>query len=109
MNLRRLLEHTKQSLGEDEKLAALVHLDVVDIVVDRERDVAGQCPRRGRPGEDRRSGVVLEPEPDVDARIGHVVAVALSQLVTRQRGRAAGAVRGDPEAFVDEVLLPHLA
>ena len=108
-HVRRLLEHHEPRLGQDQELVAFLHLDVVDVVADRERDVARQRPGRGGPREDRRSGVVLEPEPDVDARIGHVVAVALSQLVTRQRGGAAGAVRGDAEASVDEVLLPHLA
>ena len=108
-HLRRLLEHRQPGLGQDEVLVPLLHLDVVDVVVDRERDVAGQRPGGGRPGEDRRFGVVLQPEPDVDARVGHVVAVAERELMARQRRRASRAVRRDAKALVDEVLLPHLA
>ena len=108
-DLERAFEDRGAGLGEDEQLVVLLDLHVFDLGVDGERDVAGQRPRRGRPGEDRRLGILLETEADEDARIGHVVPVALRELVARQRGRAPRAVRGDAEALVDEALLPHLA
>src|SRR5712692_924301 len=107
--VRGRLEHGEQSLGEDEVLVALFDLDVVDVVVDRQRDVARQRPRRGGPGEDRRFRILLQPESDVDARVRYVVAVPLRQLVARQRSGTARAVRRNPKALVDQVLLPHLA
>ena len=108
-DLERAVEHAGARLGEDQELVALLHLHVVNIVVDRERDVAGQRPGCGGPGEDRGLRILLEPEPDEDAGVGHVVAIAHRELVARQRRRAPRAIRRDAEALVHEALLPHLA
>ena len=80
-DLWRLFEHSQKRLGQDQVLVAFLDLDVVDFVVDRERDVARERPRGCRPGKDRALGILLQAEPDVDARVGHVIAVALRKLV----------------------------
>ncbi len=103
------VKHRQARLGQDQVLVALFDLDVRDVLVDGQRYVAGQRPGRGRPGEDRGVAVVLQPEPDEDARVGNVVLIAQCQLVARQWRGASGAVRRDAKAFVDEVLVPHLA
>ena len=103
------VEHGQARLGKDQVLVVLFDLDVGDVVVDRQRHVAGQGPWRGRTGQDRGVGVVLQPEPDKDAWVWDVVLIALRQLVARQGRRATRAVGRDAKALVDEVLLPHLA
>ncbi len=108
-DLRGLLQDGEPRLGQDEVLVALLDLDVDDVGRHGERDVPRESPRRGRPREDRGCRILLQPELDVHARVRHVVAVALRQLVARQRRGAPGAVRRHAETLVDEVLLPHLA
>ena len=101
------VQDVEPGLREDEALSALADLHVVDVVVDGEGDVSGEGPGRRGPGQDRGSGIVPEPEADVDARVGDVVLVAQGELVAGQRRRAARAVGSHPEALVDEVLVPH--
>ena len=103
------IEHRQARLGEDQVLVALLDLDVGDVLVDRQRHVAGQGPRRRRPGEDGGVRVVLQPEPDEHAWVWDVVLIALRQLVAREGRRASRAIGRDAKALVDEVPLPHLA
>ena len=89
-------------------LALLLDLDVLDVLTDGEGHVARQRPGRGRPGQDGGAGLSFQLEAHVDAGIGRVVAIALRQLVAAERCGAARAVGRDPEALVDQALVPHL-
>ena len=80
-DFRRVFEDGQQGLRQDQILVALPDFDVDDVVVDRQGDVPRKRPGGGGPGEDRRGGVLLQAEADVDAWVGHVVAVPLRQLV----------------------------
>ncbi len=83
-----------------------VHAHVVDVGADRGADVGDERPRRGRPHEE------VEVAPDdreahVHRRLGDVaVRAGLAQLVARQRGAAATAVRDDLVALVDVAARP---
>ena len=76
------LEHLEPLLREDVQLVALRDAHVRLPRVHRERDVAGQRPRRRGPCEQEGPAVgVVEAELHVHGGIGRVLAVALAELV----------------------------
>ena len=93
-----------QGLGQDVGLAVLFGVDVVLVLVYDQRDVGGQGPGRGGPGQ--KEGVLLtaDAELDVDARLGDVL-IALGDLVGGQRRAAARAVGHDLVALVEQALV----
>ena len=93
-----------QGLGQDVGLAVLFGVDVVLVLVYDQRDVGGQGPGRGGPGQ--KEGVLLtaDTELDVDARLGYVL-IALGDLVGGQRRAAARAVGHDLVALVEQALV----
>ena len=107
-----LAEHVGDARRGEDEVASTVgcrHAHVLDLGPDCGGDVRDERPRRGRPNEKVEVGAD-DREPDVDRGLSHVlIGARLAQLVARQRGAAASAVRHDLEAFVDEVAVPHLA
>ncbi len=88
----------QQRLGDHERLGAVGGHDVGDLGVDGDRGVGHQRPRRRRPHQQARAPgqrTACQREPDVDAGVGDGL-VALRQLVVRQPGAAARAVRRHP-------------
>ena len=82
-------------VGDDDALAVgLLEHGVLDVGADREREVARQRPRRGRPHQEVRPGVRPggQCEAHVDGGIGDRL-VTLGELVVGQGGAAAWAVR----------------
>ena len=107
-HLVRLVVGVQTGFGEDERVVAVLHLHIVDVRTDGKRHVRRQRPRRGRPRQHARLRIVLQAEPDGDGRVGHVL-VALVGFEVGERGGAAGAVREDLVALVDQALVPQLA
>ena len=95
-------------LGQQVALALVRDHDVVDVGVDGERQVAGQRPGRGGPGQCELAGV--EPELDRQGRVLPLpVDVVHPGLGVGQRRLAAPAVGQHPEALVDQALVPQRA
>ena len=88
------------------------------VLLHGEGGVAGKGPRRGGPGDDADVRALAQPdafpllrrqpELDVDAGVGDVVAVALREFVVAQAGLAAGAVGRAAVVLVDQPALPQL-
>ena len=108
--------------GDDEPPVAVLDERVLGIGRDGEGGVARQRPRRRGPREHRGRHAVGEAQcvvgPGVrvgvekreehgHARVGRVVLVAERDLVARQTGAAARAVRGDAVVPEDKVVLPE--
>ena len=89
-----------------------LHVHVVDVRVDRDRQVRRQRPRRG--GPDQRVGAVeraaghLEPNRDGGVLATLVDVVVHARLVIRQRRLLVPAVRQHPIALVDQPLVAQL-
>ena len=96
-----------ERLREHVARAGRLDLGVVLLRVDAQRDVGRERPRRGRPGEEIRIFKSLASEADEDGRLFHVL-VSLRDLVRRERGAAARAVRHDLVPLVQEALFPDL-
>ena len=119
-NGRALLpEHALgERLRQDEVLALVLVEAVGSVLHDCEGGVAGEGPGGGGPGDDAGGGAVSkpdavarlrgQPELDVDAGVGDVVAVALREFVVAQACLAAGAVGRAAVVLVDEPVVPEL-
>ena len=96
-------------LGQDVSLLALADPDVGNVQPDGQRDVAGQRPGSGGPGQEERPGLVFELELDVHGRVFDVVLVPTRQpqLVARQRGRVVRTVGHHLESLVEKLLVPE--
>ena len=116
----------RRSVGEEQAPLAILDERVLGLGGDGERGVAGQRPRRGRPGDDVGGHAVAEAqrgiglgvrgtlgvsrlqlEEDRDAGVGRVLAVAEGDLVAGEAGPAARAVRGDAVVAEDQVAVPE--
>ena len=102
-------------VGRSERAAR--HDDVLDVGADGEREVRREGPRGRRPGERAHAGEAErlgldadEGEGDRDRRIlPHLVDVVVhAQLVVRQGGLVAPAVRQHAVALVGEALVPQV-
>ena len=80
------------------------HAHIRFVGVHAQRNVRGQRPRRGRPREDSDVRLVLQEEARDGGRLLHVL-IALRDLMARERGAAARAVRDDLIALVEQALL----
>ena len=76
--------------------------------VNAERHVARQRPRCRRPSDEGHPGLLSQREVDHDRGVLDVL-VVLRGLEVGQGGAAARGVGHDPEALVDEALVPELA
>ena len=97
-----------QRLRQPELVVLVLDQDVVDLLADRDRDVAGQRPRRGRPHQQVVAGLIAQRELDEDAGVFRAFLIALRQLVAAERRAAARAVGHDLVALVDQPALPVL-
>src|SRR5690606_11975535 len=77
---------------------------VLELRMDRRRHVAGQGPRRRGPDHELAPAAVLQWERHVDRPVANLF-VPLRELVARQHRPAAGAVRQDAMAAIEQVLL----
>src|SRR5207342_2146194 len=79
---------------------------VVGIGLDRGCDVRGQCPRRGRPGDERLPGALPEREAHEEGWVAALlVDTGLRQLVLRERRATARAPLRRAVAHVEPALL----
>ena len=101
----------QQLLGQDQPLLLAFSFqfdsDVLDLGVNSQGHVAGQGPRRGGPHQEVGARLIPQGELDENGRVFDLF-VAHSHLVIRQGGAAAGAIRYNLVALVDEVLIPQL-
>ena len=117
--LDAIAEHrARQRLRHDQQLALVLVQAVVGVTLHGEGGIAGQRPGRGRPGHDARGAFVVQIEARArfrrqaelheDAGVGHVLAVALRQLVVAEAGLAARAVGRDAVGLEEVVAFPQL-
>ena len=86
------------------------HPHVLDVGPDGGGDVRRPASTAWSSTRAGRSRASTTREAHVDRRLGDVaVRAGLAELVARQRGAAAAAVRDDLEALVDQARVPHLA
>ena len=115
LHLRAVAEHLlDERLGEHDGRVerAGLRAHVRQLGIDRDGGVGDERPRRRRPHEQlvaalQRAPVLGDGEPHVDGRVLDVL-VAERDLVARQRGAAARAVRDDLVAFVQQTLVGDL-
>ncbi len=111
----RVAEHLlDERLGEHHRGVELAGLgtDVDELGVDRDRGVGDERPRRRRPDQQlvaglQRAAVLRDAEAHVDGGILDVL-IAERDLVARQRGAAARAVRDDAVSLVEQALAGDL-
>jgi len=104
-----IAEHRLQPrLGQPQLVVVMLHQDVVDLLTDRHRHVAGQCPRGGGPHQEIGAGLIPQRELDVDAGVLGAFLVTLGQLVAAQWRAATRAVRHDLVTLIDQPAIPEL-
>ena len=107
---------TDEILGEDHSLLPRLHLDVRRFGRDRQRDVAGKCPRRGRPCQEARRLRRLErnrgpfvgddPHSNEHRWIGDF-AIPLRDFMRRESGPAARAIRKRLVSLIEKSPVEH--
>ena len=119
LGLDALAEHRcRQRLRHDQQFALVRVQAVVGVLLHGEGGVAGERPRRGRPGDDAHGALLVrikararfrrQAELHEDAGVWRVLAVALRQLVVAEAGLAARTVGRDAVGLVEVVALPQL-
>ena len=97
-----------QRLRHPKLVVLVLNQEVVDLLTDRDRDVAGQRPGGGCPHQQVVAGLIAQRELDKDAGVLRAFLVALRQLVAAERRAAARAIGHDLVALVDQPALPVL-
>ena len=90
------------TLGQNEKRGSVLDLDVLHLRTDRERDVGGESPRSGGPGEEEGVGLALDGKLDGHRRVVHVLVATQVEFVGGQHRGAPRAIRHDLMAFVHQ-------
>ena len=100
-------QHLRDSgLCQDQGFSTDIDIDIINIGAHGEREVGWQCPRRGGPDKERYI-VIDKLEADRDRRVNGF-AVALCDLMGRQRCADSRIVGDDLVILIDEAPIPDL-